>query len=75
MFESLIQRALRFKREAISHAKKLEKNKFLLYLIPSRQKKYYICLAVIKCVDQLLDQSKCNPSPFYEEKYLASRDG
>ena len=68
MSESLIDRALRFKRESINTAKKLEKNKFLLYFIPSRQKKYYICLAVIKFVDELLNQTKRQPSPFYDVK-------
>lgn len=68
MSESLVDRALRFKREATNEAKRLEKNKFLLFLLPSRQKRYYICLAVIKCVDELLDMHKYNPSPFYEEK-------
>ena len=58
MSEPVINKALRFRREAVAQAKKLEKNKFLLFLLPSRQKKYYIALAVIKCVDELLDYSK-----------------
>ena len=50
----ILTRALEYRNQAIKQAKELEKNKFLLFLWPPRFKKYYICQAVIKCIDELL---------------------